>query len=98
MAISVECRKRPDGSKPKALRRQGLLPAVLYGHNGTESVSLTLPMKTAETLLKKINVNKTVVEMQVADLPWRGKAVLREVQAHPWRNDLFHFSFFAVAE
>jgi large subunit ribosomal protein L25 len=53
MDVTVECQKRPEGSKPNALRRSGLIPAVLYGHNGAESVALTLSAKTAETLLKK---------------------------------------------
>lgn len=97
MEVTVECQKRPEGSKPKALRRSGLIPAVLYGHNGTESVALTLDAKDAETLLKNATVNNTLVQVNVPDLPWRGQALLREVQAHPWKKDLYHLSFFSVA-
>lgn len=98
MSVTLECQKRPEGSKPKALRRQGLVPAVLYGHNGTESIALTLPAKTAENLLKQVNVSKTVIDVSIPDLAWQGKALLQEVQAHPWRNYLYHLSFFAVAK
>ena len=52
MQVSVECQKRPENINPRALRRQGLIPAVLYGHNGTESVSLVVGEKAALTLLK----------------------------------------------
>ncbi|HEY9830018.1 MAG TPA: 50S ribosomal protein L25/general stress protein Ctc [Stenomitos sp.] len=98
MEVSVECQKRPDGSKPRALRRSGLIPAVLYGHKGTESVSLTLPAKTAETLLKKATVNNTLVQVAIPDISWNGKALLREVQTHPWkRSQVYHLSFFSVA-
>ncbi len=96
MPVTLECQKRPEGSKPKALRRQGLVPAVLYGHKGTESIELTLPAKTAETLLKQVNVSKTVIDVSIPDLAWEGKALLQEVQSHPWRNYLYHLSFFAV--
>ena len=97
MEVTVECQKRPEGMNPRALRRSGLIPAVLYGHKGTESVSLTLNAKTAETLLKKATVNNTLVEVKIPDLPWSGKALLREVQTHPWKNALYHLSFFSVA-
>jgi large subunit ribosomal protein L25 len=97
MDVTVECQKRPEGSKPRALRRSGLVPAVLYGHKGAESVALTLSAKTAETLLKKATVNNTLVQVNIPDISWSGKALLREVQTHPWKNALYHVSFFSVA-
>ncbi len=98
MDVTVECQKRPEGSKPNALRRSGLIPAVLYGHNGAESVSLTVPAKAAETLLKKATINNTLVDVKIPDLSWSGKALVREVQTHPWKQtELYHISFFSVA-
>ncbi|NES08264.1 MAG: 50S ribosomal protein L25, partial [Okeania sp. SIO2F4] len=52
MEVTVECQKRPEGSKTKALRREGLIPAVLYGHQVPESVELTIDVKKAKQLLK----------------------------------------------
>jgi large subunit ribosomal protein L25 len=97
MEISLECQKRPEGSKPKALRRQGAIPAVLYGHKGTESVSLTLNEKDASVLLRQASVNNTLIDLKVPDMPWNGKVLIREVQAHPWKRTLYHLSFFSVA-
>ncbi|HBL62971.1 MAG TPA: 50S ribosomal protein L25 [Cyanobacteria bacterium UBA8803] len=97
MELTVECQKRPEGSKPKALRRAGIIPATLYGHKGAESVALTVNAKTAETLLKKAAVNNSLIQVNIPDLPWSGKALLREVQTHPWKNSLYHISFFSVA-
>jgi large subunit ribosomal protein L25 len=97
MELTLECQKRDPGSKPNALRREGRIPAVLYGHNGTESIALTLNAKTAETLVKKASVNNTLIQVNITDAPWKGQALLREVQAHPWRRSIYHLSFFAVA-
>lgn len=96
MELTIECKKRPDGSKPNALRRQGLTPAVLYGHNGAESIELTVDTREAQTLLRRAAVNNTMIQVNVPDLAWSGKALLREVQSHPWRGDLYHLSFFSV--
>jgi large subunit ribosomal protein L25 len=97
MEITVECQKREAGSKPNTLRRSGLVPAVLYGHNGVESVSLTLNAKVAERLLEKASINNTLIQLNVTDTGWSGKTLLREVQTHPWRGYPYHLSFFAVA-
>ncbi|MBE9108513.1 50S ribosomal protein L25/general stress protein Ctc [Nodosilinea sp. LEGE 07298] len=96
MELAIECKPRDPKAKPNALRRQGLLPAVLYGHEGTESVSLTVDGHAADMLLRKAAVNNTMIDLKIPDMPWNGKALLREVQAHPWKNSLYHLSFFAV--
>ena len=98
MSITVECQSRPEGSKPKALRREGLIPVALYGHKGAESVSLTMPAKEATLLLRKASVNNTLVDVNVPDINYSGKALIREVQAHPWKRTLYHLSFFSVPE
>lgn len=98
MNITVECQTRPEGSKPRALRREGLIPAALYGHQGAESMSLTMPAKEAQMLLRKASVNNTLVELKVPDASWNGQAIIREVQAHPWKRTLYHLSFFAVSK
>jgi large subunit ribosomal protein L25 len=95
MAITVECKTRPEGSKPNALRRSGLLPANLYGHKGTESISLVVDAKTVERLLKQARVNKTEVEVSISDINWQGTAVIKEVQTHPAKGTLYHLSFYA---
>ncbi|MFP4100842.1 50S ribosomal protein L25/general stress protein Ctc [Coleofasciculus sp.] len=97
MEVKVECHKRAEGSKPKALRREGLIPATLYGHKGAESVALTVEAKAAETLLKQADINHTAVQVNIPDLSWNGRALLREVQTHPWKPILYHLSFFSVA-
>ena len=97
MSLTVECKTRTEGSKPRALRREGLIPASLYGHKGAESVSLTMDAKEAQVLLKKAAINNTLVDLNIPDIPWNGKAIIREVQAHPWKKTLYHLSFFSVA-
>ncbi|MBD2111368.1 MULTISPECIES: 50S ribosomal protein L25/general stress protein Ctc [Cyanophyceae] len=96
MELTIECKSRDAKAKPNALRREGLLPVVLYGHQGTESVSLTVNQKDADLLLRKAAVNNTMIDLKIPDMPWNGKALLREVQAHPWKKIVYHLSFFAV--
>ena len=98
MELSIECQKRGEGEKPKALRRDGVLPAVLYGHDGTNSVDLKVNTREAEALLRKAVVNKSVITVDVPEIDWNGKVILREVQTHPWKNEIYHLSFFSIAD
>ncbi|MEM8505670.1 MAG: 50S ribosomal protein L25/general stress protein Ctc [Cyanobacteria bacterium P01_D01_bin.1] len=97
MDLSIECTQRAPEDKPKRLRREGTLPAVLYGHDGSNSLPLKLSNYDAEALLRKASVNKSVITVNVPDVPWSGKVILREVQKHPWKNKLHHLSFFSIA-
>lgn len=97
MELKLECQKRPEGSKPKALRRSGLIPAVLYGHKGTESISLTVEAKKVENLLKDASVNNSLIQLNIPELSWNGKTLLREVQVHPWKGYTYHLSFFSIS-
>lgn len=97
MTLTIECKQRPEGSKTKALRRSGEIPANLYGHKGTESVALAMDAKTVENLLRKASINNTLIDLKVTDIPWEGQTLLREVQTHPVNGTPYHLSFFAVA-
>ncbi|MEA5511112.1 50S ribosomal protein L25 [Crocosphaera sp. UHCC 0190] len=97
MSLTIECQKRPEGSKPNALRREGLIPATLYGHDGTESMQLMVNQKEAALMLRGVKVDETVIEVTIPDLSWNGNAVIKEIQAHPWKRNLLHLSFCYVA-
>jgi large subunit ribosomal protein L25 len=97
MSLTIECQKRTENSKPNALRREGLVPVNLYGHKGAESISLMVNTKEATNLLKKAKANTTLIDVKVPELSWEGKAVIREIQAHPWKKTLYHLIFFYIA-
>ena len=97
MDLTIDCTQRASEDKPKKLRREGILPAVLYGHDGSNSMALKLSNYDAEALLRKATINKSVITVNVTDADWSGKVILREVQKHPWKNKIHHLSFFSIA-
>ncbi|RZM82373.1 50S ribosomal protein L25/general stress protein Ctc [Leptolyngbya iicbica] len=97
MELSIECQKRDASVNPRALRREGQIPAVLYGHDGDASVALTVDQRSAERLVRSASINNTLINVSVPEMPWTGQALLREVQTHPWKDKLYHLSFFSIA-
>ncbi|RFP59679.1 MAG: 50S ribosomal protein L25 [Limnothrix sp. CACIAM 69d] len=97
MSLTFEAQVRPEGSKPGALRREGLIPANLYGHDGANSVLLTINARDLGYMLRSVKVGETPVELTIADLNWKGSVVLQEVQKHPWKSAMvYHVSFLAA--
>jgi len=97
MELSIECQKRDTSANPRALRREGQIPAVLYGHDGDASVSLVVEQREAERLVRYADVNNTLINVSVPEMPWNGQALLREVQTHPWKGKIYHLSFFSIS-
>jgi large subunit ribosomal protein L25 len=97
MEFTVECEPRKSDINPRKLRRMGQIPAVLYGHEGTKSVSLSLPEATAAKMLTAVEVNNTLITVNVPELSLNCQSLLRDVQTHPWKAQVYHLSFFAIA-
>lgn len=79
-------------SAAKALRKQGLIPCTLCG-NG-ETVSFTTDTKSVKPLI--YSPNSYIVEIELGGKV--EKAVMREVQFHPVREEILHIEFYRIAE
>jgi large subunit ribosomal protein L25 len=95
MQLQINATTRPPANN-RALRRGGQIPATVYGHKGAESISITLDGKEATTLLRQATINNTMIEVNVTDGDFKGKTLLREVQNHPYKKEIYHLSFFAI--
>lgn len=78
----------------RRLRREGLVPAVIYGH-GEDSRSLAVSERELSSLLGRISVENTLVDLRVGSGKSQ-KVLIREVQRHPWRSDILHVDFFHI--
>ena len=91
--IAVKATKRADFGKKaaKAVRREGLIPCVLCG-NG-ESVSFSVDPREIKSLI--YTPNSYIVEFDFDGKT--EKAVLREAQFHPVREEILHLDFYRIA-
>lgn len=86
-------RRSVTGKQVKALRRQGRLPAVMYGHS-VESIAISLDAHEASLLLPTFS-SSTIVTI---DLEGEPHAVLvREKQKDFVKNRLIHVDFQVVS-
>lgn len=81
------------GKKVKALRRQGLLPAVIYGHH-VEPIVISLPAHETGLTLSRVSSSQLVtIEVDGKEYP----SLVREKQRDYIRGKLTHVDFLAVS-
>ena len=92
--LSIKATKREDFGKKaaKAVRREGLIPCVLCGNGET----LTFSVDPAEVKPLIYTPNSYIVEFDFGGK--KEKAVLRESQFHPIREEILHLDFFRVVD
>lgn len=77
-------------------RRDGLLPAVLYGGR-QDPVSLQLDRRELERLLQGRSGDQAVVQLEVSDQPDLGSpALLKSLQHHPLDGHILHADFLRI--
>jgi len=82
------------------LRKQGNIPAVLYGMRG--NVLLEMAEEETRHLLEKMTGMHELMSIAVSDYEkgenWSTKVMLREVQRHPYKQLITHLDFWELAD
>jgi large subunit ribosomal protein L25 len=88
-------RERTGKGAARATRREGRIPGVLYGH-GEESVALSVDSHSFQRLLHEVSVENTLIDLEL-DGKAAVKVLVREVQRHPFRDEVLHVDFFHIS-
>lgn len=82
------------GKKVKRLRREGTLPANIYGR-GLESVAVQISLRTAREMLTAHGTN-TLISVEVEGEKEARPVMVRDVKVHPVSGAIQHLDFFQV--
>lgn len=85
--------RHTDGHGVRALRREGRLPGVVYGHD-IDAVSVAVDSREFVRAFQKVGRNQ-LLDLQIGSEPVR-KALVREVQRNPRDGNLLHVDFYQV--
>lgn len=93
--VTLPAEKRDEAGKGAArrLRREGYIPAVVYGH-GIDSENLKVRLEDLESTLHEARVGSTLVDLKVDGDS--APVLIREVQRHPFKAELLHVDFFKI--
>jgi len=91
MELNVQTRKIL-GKKVDALRKQGLIPAELYGHK-LDNLHLTVPKKEFSKIFKEAG-ESTVIKLKTEDKEFN--VLVHDIDKNVLTDEISHIDFYAV--
>ena len=79
----------------RKLRQSGRVPAVLYGKD-MESIAISLDAAEVEHLFRSISTDNTIVEVKIEGEKKAHQTLVREIQAHPHKPEVWHVDFLRI--
>jgi len=92
--LQAEPRDQLGSRNAGRIRREGLLPAVVYGLQ-TDSVSVTVSARELDHALHSASGANTLITLKIEGQD-DALALARQIQRHPTRNELVHVDFVRV--
>jgi len=95
--LKTNIRTQVGNGPARALRRQGKIPAVLYGPD-TEPVLLSVAVNDLEQVLKKSTAAQVLLNVLIQNGETSTKsAMIKELQTHPVSRDFLHVDLYEIA-
>jgi large subunit ribosomal protein L25 len=95
-SLKASPRARTGSGRLNQMRREGLLPAVIYG-KGTENINLKVDAKTFNDVLAHSSSENIIVNLDIEGEGTR-LAFLQSVQHDPLSGSVLHVDFRAIDE
>lgn len=95
--LKAHTRKRSGSGALKQLRREGLIPAIVYG-KGLENINLRLNRKAVNEVLSASASEQILVTLEIEDIKENRLALIQDVQHDALSGTILHMDFHAVRE
>jgi large subunit ribosomal protein L25 len=93
--LKTNIRESTGNGYARALRRQGEMPAVVYG-KGVEPVKVSVKTRDLELLLKKNRASQVLMNLIVGNTGTPRSAMIKELQIDPVSRNFLHVDFYEV--
>lgn len=98
MEATLEAVRRERFGKNESgrLRREGMIPAVLYGES-RKTESIAVDPKALLRILRSASGANTLISLKLAGASDDTRVLVKEYQFHPVDHDLLHADFYTIA-
>jgi large subunit ribosomal protein L25 len=94
--LKANIRTKVGNGPARALRREGKIPAVLYGPE-TNSILLSVGISDVEAALKKSKLGQVLLSLVIQNGETMTRPVMiKELQIHPVSKDYLHVDFYEI--
>jgi large subunit ribosomal protein L25 len=95
LRLEVQTRERRGSADARRLRKQGMIPGVLYG-NGTESHVISVPERDLRRVLTGPGGLHTILDVVVEGQTTAHASILKDYQQDPLRGHISHVDLHEV--
>ena len=92
--LQAKTRKKTGNGPARVLRREGQIPAILYGPD-TEPCMISIGTRDMEDIIKEGSVGHAIFNLMI-DGKDAKTAMIKALQTHPVSRDILHIDFYAV--
>ena len=98
VALTAQARKTLGKGAARSLRRQSLVPAVLYGRD-VESTLLSVSPTDLETATSTASAENILIDLTITDgeSMRNQRAMIREIQVDPVKRNILHVDFLGIS-
>jgi large subunit ribosomal protein L25 len=94
--LNATARTGTGNGPARVMRRDGRVPAILYGRN-TEPMLLSVNIHELELVLKKHSINQVLLNLVINNGGTVAKpAMIKELQTHPVSRKYLHVDFYEI--
>jgi large subunit ribosomal protein L25 len=98
LEITANTRTSAGNGPSRVLRREGNIPAVLYGPE-SQSIHLSIASVDLEHALKKASSNQIIFNMAIQNGHIENRtAMIKEIQIHPISRNFLHVDFYEISK
>ncbi|MGC8871259.1 MAG: 50S ribosomal protein L25/general stress protein Ctc [Caldimicrobium sp.] len=98
VTLKVKKREKLGKETAKKIRREGFIPAILYG-KGIDPTPLTIKYSDFEKIYKRYKGEALIYTLEFENgVITRKQAILKEIQRHPVTDMVIHIDFQAIEE
>ena len=95
MNLKATPRETVGNGPSRVLRRDGKIPAILYGPN-TEPLKLTIDQLELEPIFKSGAVSQKLLKLKIDGVAGTSNVMIKEIQKHPVSHNLLHLDLYQV--
>jgi large subunit ribosomal protein L25 len=95
MNLKATPRETTGNGPSRVLRRDGKIPAVLYGPK-TEPLKLTIDQADLDPIFKSGAVSQKLLKLQIEGVDGTSNVMIKEMQKHPVSHNLLHLDLYKV--
>ena len=94
--LKAKTRTETGNGPARVLRREGRIPAVLYGRD-TDPILISVSSHELELITKQGNLGRNILDVVIDDGKTSRKAMVKELQTHPVSHAFIHLDLYEIA-